>query len=74
MKLEDIINDIIYQTIQATKYGNDEDLSNIHTWAYNRLTGYDTDGKFVGLPDPLPAQALMDLNSDNKEQTDERTL
>lgn len=69
MKLEDIINDIIYQTIQACKDDGDstQDFANIHTQAFNRLTGYDSDGNFIGLPDPLPAQYLMGLNKRGEE-------
>jgi hypothetical protein len=47
MKLEDIINDIIYQTIQAVKLGDDQDMANIHTQAHNRLSGYDDNGNKV---------------------------
>jgi len=49
MKLEDIINDIIYQTIQACKDDGDstQDFANIHTQAHNRLSGYDDNGNKV---------------------------
>ena len=59
MKLEDIINDIIYQTIQAVKFGDDQDFANIHTQAHNRLSGYDDYGNKVAYG--YSAEPILDL-------------
>jgi len=65
MNLDEIIGDLI---LQITMSENHDDLSNIYTQAVNRITGYDSEGSFIGPPDPLPAQYLMGLNIESNKK------
>lgn len=71
MKLEDIISDIIYQTIQATKIEDDGEadygqmIANIHTQAHNRLSGYDDEGNKVAYG--YSAESILDLTKEDRK-------
>lgn len=60
MTLEQIINDIVNQTLDVAKRNDEnmaQDLVNIHVQAFNRLTGYDDDGNKGDLPKHLNNQS-----------------
>lgn len=66
MTVDEIINDLINKVLDADPTDG-QLMANIAVQASNRLTGYNENGEFVGLPDPLPAQYLMDLNKRGEE-------